>query len=84
MKQFPLRGIPAHALDALLAYGHRAHAANGCSRIWLGSKDQAQLAAQLPRAQFAALRDRVNLYAVVDAAGGVVTVGFMTKRATRH
>jgi hypothetical protein len=76
------RGIPAAALEALLAYGREAHDHHGGAIVYLDKAARARLA----KAEPSAARNAASLartYAVLGSDGKVVTVGHRYRRILR-
>ena len=77
------RGIPPHAIDALLDFGTEHHDHHGAVVLMLDRAAAKRLARSQPLrgSDLDALR---GLYAVVTTDGHVRTVGHRTRRLQRH
>lgn len=77
------RGIPAHAIEALLDYGTEHHDHRGAVVLMLDriATQRLSKSRRLRAAEVDALR---GLYAVVATDGQVRTVGHRTRRLVRH
>ncbi len=77
------RGIPPHAIEALLDYGTEHHDHHGAVILLLDRAATKRLA-RAQRLKDPAIDNLRGLYAVLTGDGRVRTVGHRTRRMQRH
>lgn len=83
-KRMQQRGIPDEVLPLLLSYGRTEHDHRGACLVYLTKKGREQIARVTPRSEFKKLEPALDVYAVVDTEGHVLTIGHRTQRINRH
>lgn len=76
------RGIPAEALDLLWDFGRVARS-HGADRLFFDRRARRRAAAALGTQALRRAERLLNTYAVISDEGGVVTVGWRTRRHRR-
>lgn len=69
------RGIPQRLLRYLELWGHRSSAGSGCLAVYFRKCDLRRIQGIIPKADYLAIEERANLYAVVRNDSAVITVG---------
>jgi hypothetical protein len=83
-KRMRQRGIPEQAIGFLFKYGKREHDHHGCTVVFLTSHSRERIAREADQSLLKRLEPALDIYAVVDTKGFVVTVGHRTHRINRH
>jgi hypothetical protein len=78
------RGIPPLIIDWLERFGAHEHDKRGCCVVWFDKRSRCQLEREVGRQVVKCVKPLLDAYAVVSTAGEVVTVGWRSKRITRH
>lgn len=78
------RGIPPAVLPMLLQYGEHEYDKRGAKLIYLSHRSRQRLRNTLHASDYRRLERAMDIYAVVDTGGTVVTVGHRTQRINRN
>lgn len=78
------RGIPENVLPLLMRYGAHEYDKRGARVVYLTHKSRQRLRRMLGAETYGRLEPALDVYAVVDTDGAVVTVGHRTHRINRN
>ncbi|OYD53807.1 hypothetical protein CGK74_11415 [Thauera propionica] len=78
------RGIPDDILPLLMQFGAREYDKRGAKLIYLTHKGRERIRRTVGADLYNRLEPVLDIYAVVDTAGTVVTVGHRTHRINRN
>lgn len=78
------RGIPHQVLPYLVAFGKTMYDHQGARVLYLNKKSREQIRRAAGDDMFRALASALDVYAVLNVDGTVVTVGHRTQRINRH
>jgi hypothetical protein len=78
------RSIPPLMLDWLLAYGARAPAGDGCERLYFDKPGRRRLQRYIGSWTYGRLAEKLDIYAVVNRDGALVTSGYCLKHIRRR
>ena len=78
------RGIPDDVLPLLMRYGAREHDKRGALLVYLTRKSRERIRRDIGSATFSRVEPLLDVYAIVDCAGTVLTVGHRTRRINRN
>lgn len=78
------RGIPEDLVPLLVQFGTCEYDKRGAKLIYLTHKGRERIRRTVGADQYSRLEPTLDIYAVVDTAGTVVTVGHRTHRINRN
>lgn len=78
------RGIQEDVLPLLLKYGQKTYDNYGGKVYYLNKASRERIERECGGAILRKIRDRMDVYAVLNQGNGVVTVGHRFKRIRRH
>lgn len=78
------RGIPPLIVDWLNRFGTHEHDKRGCCVVWFDKRSRRKLECAVGRQVVDCLQPLLDAYAVVSNTGEIVTLGWRSKRITRH
>lgn len=78
------RGIPPLIIDWLKRFGTHEHDKRGCCVVWFDKRSRRMLERAVGRQIVECLQPLLDAYAVVSSSGEIVTLGWRSKRITRH
>ncbi|WP_152619826.1 hypothetical protein [Paramagnetospirillum magnetotacticum] len=76
------RGIPAEAIDLVMAYGESQHDHHGCEIIYLSARGKQRVLKDAANRNLRRLDKLLDVYVVVGRSG-IATVGHRYKRIAR-
>ncbi len=74
------RGIPPSAIEVLMDYGAVKHDHQGAEILYFNKQAKARVRRECTDIPAPKIEQYLGIYAVVDAAGAVVTIGHRTRR----
>ncbi len=77
-------GDSGHGAATSLQLWETEHDYRGACLVYLTRKARERIARVMPRNEFKRLERALDVYAVMDTEGHVLTVGHRTERITRH
>lgn len=78
------RGIPEDVLPLLMRYGEHEYDKRGARVVYLTHKSRQRLRRSLGAETYVRLAPTLDVYAVIDTDGAVLTVGHRTHRINRN
>ena len=78
------RAISQEMLDTLMDYGKTRFNGNGTEIVTFPKAAVKRLKASLPKKIYVAMERHLNIYAVISAAGDLVTTGYRTRKLKIH
>lgn len=78
------RGVPPLIVEWLDCYGARTHDKHGAELLWFDKCSRKKLQREVGLQVVDRMGDLLDAYLVIAENGDVVTVGWRTKRITRH
>ena len=78
------RGIPRQVLPLLMEFGERAHDHRGAQVVYLNRAGKARVRQSADAQSLRRLDTALNIYAVIDCGGAIITVGHRTRRVNRQ
>lgn len=78
------RGIPEDVLPLLMKFGAHEYDKRGARLVYLTQKSRQRIRHTLGTERYTRLEPALDVYAVVDTEGVVVTVGHRTQRINRN
>tara|TARA_R110001583_G_scaffold191541_1_gene356817 strand:+ start:4353 stop:4637 length:285 start_codon:yes stop_codon:yes gene_type:complete len=78
------RGIPEYILPLLMHYGAHEYDKRGARLVYLTQRSRQRLRKTLGSECYSRLEPALDIYAVIDTTGAVVTVGHRTQRINRN
>jgi hypothetical protein len=78
------RGIPEDVLPLLMRFGAHEYDKHGARVVYLTHKSRQRLRRTLGAETYGRLEPALDVYAVIDTTGAVVTVGHRTQRINRN
>lgn len=78
------RGIPPLIIDWLERFGTHEHDKRGCCVVWFDKRSRRRIERAVGRQVVDCLQPLLDAYAVVSSTGEIVTLGWRSKRITRH
>ena len=78
------RGIPEQAVSFLFRFGKKEHDHHGCTVVYLNRKGRERIAREADSRLLKHLEPALDLYAVIDTRGCVVTMGHRIHRINRQ
>ena len=78
------RGIPEDVLPWLMRFGAHEYDKRGARVVYLTRKSRQRLRRTLGAATYGRLEPALDVYAVVDTDGAILTVGHRTHRINRN
>lgn len=78
------RGIPDEVLPILMQFGARQYDKRGAKLVYLTHKGRERIRRSLGADLYGKVEPALDIYAVVDTTGTVLTVGHRTQRINRN
>lgn len=78
------RGIPEGVLPLLMQFGAHEYDKRGAKLVYLTHKSRERIRLRVGAEHYSRLEPVLDIYAVVDTEGTVVTVGHRTHRINRN